>query len=618
MINFSTNDHLINTSGNKLSFDAIDKDHDLSPAGLFQLLPTECIYHILSFLSRKQLPLFEQLTQLTSSGFYTHHQWKVICQQKEFNFDWTDLKNYHPGKQDKIRYFMGQGLCDYISSRTSFICRRMDLPAKSEEQSQAFTQHYHHFSSLHRFPSLKAYIFQDLKTQAEMEKEKFPLTEPPEPSLPEELKAGDQLLKGLYHLGRASRISIVTKNQERDIFIPGREKEFYEAKEKLTCSIQNGVTLASLLAIRLTSGIKNMLSPAKSLELADLSIKDREKKDYRGLHEFVSSIINSEGLFEALFSKHRGLPPFLEFHAIALYKQNEWEEADKYFQEAIAAYGSSILPQTWEHYFDFKCLEMNKKQHSDSLLSHSSYQQDKQTAIETINRAIIAYGENVPPTTLLKKDFLCENLQTEEYAKELIQNSSYYQKEELRKMWLDKYVNDSSNHSHRYLDYALLTYGKNEAPTRLLFTQVYQESQKGYKERAEELFKNTLVIYKEKQETPSFEALFVAAEIHSTVAYEYEKKSLFLDSLHLLKKAKSFLDRAHSILIQENREDYFGNKIGRQRILKEIENLDQLISLEIDGKEEEIKNEDCLNDPNQPLPPLEDPFNAEEFLNLSF
>ncbi len=423
--------------GGKRPFDAVERDLDPSSLNIFELLPEDCINEILKSLSIKQLLVFEQLNQYTSTGFYTRHQWKIICQKKKFNFDWIDLKKYHLFKHDKIRYLMGQGIYSYSSSRCRFSkCRFSEAATtSSQEGSQAFVQRYKDFACLHQFPSLKAYIFQDLKAQAKLVEQNFPLEQCQEPSFPEELKAGDLLLKGLYHLGESFNFFSYTANGSVfccvDTISPQINELFERAISYLERAVQNEATLASLLAVRIS--IEGIVS-GKLARLAYLSIEKRETKDYRALHELLHVKSLDIALMQDVFFKDRKDPPIFESLAGKLSFHGRWEEAEKTFEKAIESYGQDILPETWSNYSNFYSdfhAAMSTKADVDPLFLDSI----KQKEINALDQAIAAYGEDVPFDLLLRKSVLCPNL---EYARYLVQNYPNKQ-EEMKKAWIKGY-----------------------------------------------------------------------------------------------------------------------------------------------------------------------------------
>ncbi len=598
MIGSSTDNHLKYVSGSKRPYEAMNQEG--SSGEIFQVLPLECLNHILSFLSREQLLVFEQLNRQTSAGFYTQYQWKIICLQKKFNFDWEDLKNYNECKHDKIRFMMGQGLCHYafsrLASRLAFMDQSVNWKERSPEGSQAFASRYHRFAYLHKFPSLKAYIAQDIKTQAEEIDQNFSSEGFDQKlSLSKELKAGDQLLRGLYHLGKGGH----GMRGNRPIKTSFSNEPFKRAEEDLGGAIQKGALLASFIAIR--SGlIGSNFEFVGFAKLADLSIEKQHIKDYSGLHLLV---FNSSPQKINNYFKDRTDPPILEFRAMELQKQGASERGDKVFKEAIEAYGEHILPQTWVNYSRFKhqwSLKQKNDQWSLKQKNELLAQAYGAEALEYINRAIAAYGEDVPCAVLLLRMFLCKNLQTEEYAKELIQTYPN-QKAEFRQRWLEEYKNNPyEEFCNKWLKFALLTYDKKEAPLPLLFAQVFNQVKKYDNEETKTLFKNALAIYKERKSTPSVEVLFTTAYMYFKEGVDFPD-SLPLNSLWLYRKATLFLDQANNRLAEENRADYFLT-MTRVEMLSKIKELKEDISCDIN---------DLIDDS---LKQVEDPFDALDLL----
>ncbi len=390
-------------------------------------------------------------------------------------------------------------------------------------------------------------------------------------------------------------------------------EEFKKAEECLESAIQKGAIVASFIAIKY-AWVNTPSHFASFAKIADLSIEkhpieNHPIKDYNGLRSFLFS------LPPALLNNHfkdRRDPPLLEyrgnkaFQAALLDPQKEHlEAADKGYKEVIEAYGEHVLPQTWLNYSLFKRQWSLKEK--DELKSQA-YEEE---SLEYLNRAIAAYGEDVPFTAALQEMLLCENLQTEEYAKKFIQAYPHpKQKEEFRKKWLEEYREKwleeyrleklNNRCRNKYLEFALLAYDRKEVPLPLLFTQVYiQARYLANDEEIKTLFNNALAIYKERQTPPSLEVLFVTAYMYFE---EGNSESVPLKELYFYGKASSFLQEADYAIAKERREDYFLT-MNEDILIEEITGLRESITENIHNVINHMKREE-----------FEDPFNTQDIL----
>ncbi len=336
-----------------------------------QTLNPDAISVILSFLPPLDLARFSVITN--RARYYTESHYANLLIKERFNLEWSDCKN-HESYPQRARYLLGKTLQRYIRCQSY-----LNLVENKSEASLSFSKKikiiYEKFQFfMERFPSLGAFISQDLNTIVPLETLGRKIFEWKKP---QELKTGDQLLEILSNLS----LLFERVEEEEEKSPPPPAIEIVDLSARVwyrldsTCYtlppnslqgsllslkkiIEPSTTYVSYLVIKMLQSRFRGEERAKeySQQLIQFSVQHH---DYRASDAFlrVSKMENflpkmteeEQEIFPSiLVEKARNeINTDLNEYSDDDELEERYKQANKWIEAAIESYGTSVPPDVW-------------------------------------------------------------------------------------------------------------------------------------------------------------------------------------------------------------------------------------------------------------------------------